>query len=286
MDKAVISHSEVESFSLCERRHYYAFGERLARKRHSAALETGINGHYLMLEVFFKSLQRTGSWDHAMAELQMAIIQSVAKTDDPKVIQDLARIVTGWLEHFREKIETWEILEVESKKQLDFGDFVFAFTCDLVIRERGNRTIIDFKFVYDFYSDDLLALLPQIPRYVGAERALGLGTRYGKYAFVRYRHLKSPSNDDLYAITQIDLPLARIQNAFKDVKLSLQRIQQLRALPLEEWEQSVTRVSSSVVCKRCQFKDLCSAELSGSDGVVIRATEYELSTYGYTEANE
>jgi hypothetical protein len=284
MTKQIISHSEVECFTKCARRHYYSFGEKLARKRFSDALARGIIGHDLM-NTFFTTLKETHTWQLAMDAMDEATVASLITLagagGNVKVIHDLVRITRGWLEHFQDKITQWKILEVEQEKQLDMGDFIFAFKTDLVVNDRGYRDIIDYKFVYDFYEGDMLTLLPQIPRYTGAERAMGYPTRSGKYAFIRYRNLKSPGPDDLYRLANIDMSTPRIQNAFRDVANAAERINELKQLPLQEWEKKTTRVADVWICRACPFKDLCAAELNGSDGRLMRMTEYEPSKYGY-----
>jgi hypothetical protein len=167
------------------------------------------------------------------------------------------------------------------------GEFVFAYTTDLVILERGYRTVIDFKFVYDFYSGDLLTLLPQIPRYIGAERAEGLPTRFGKYGFVRTRNLKSPGPNDLYRLEPLtQLTTAQIQQSFKEVFLALSRITELKDMGLEEWEDNITANRSVWVCKTCPFKRLCAADFAGTDTTLMKMTEFEPSTYGYKVTDE
>jgi hypothetical protein len=215
------------------------------------------------------------------------LIEASQMGHDIKIINNLVRIMRGWLEKFEDRIRYWEIVAVEETQRLDFGDFEFAFTTDLIIKEGGSRKIIDIKFIYDFYTGDLLALLPQIPRYVGADRALGNKTTEGLYGFVRHRNLKAPSPDDLYQLVKLeDLTTERIHQAFRETRIAAQRIAELRKLDRDEWRSRILHVQNVFVCKSCPFKDLCAMEIAGKDSRLLRATEYEENKYGYAVAEE
>jgi CRISPR/Cas system-associated exonuclease Cas4 (RecB family) len=127
-----------------------------------------------------------------------------------------------------------------------------------------------------------MALLPQIPRYVGAARALGMSVREGMYGFIRYRKLNNES--DKYKIVPQSFTSKRVQNSFKDLINSGKEILEFKSLSLEEWKDNTSRVANNLVCKSCSFRELCVAELNGSDGKVIREVDFEVNTrYGYVE---
>jgi hypothetical protein len=278
----VISHSEVETFELCERRHYYAFGEKLRRKTLSLSLQRGILGHEV-LHIYFKSLQETGDI-HAANKTAMKFLSTKLNTSSREVSMELALLLDMFFNTFADTFKHWKIGFVEKEARLDFPDFQYAFTFDLGYFEQGLFKIIDWKFTYDFYDSDMQSLLPQIPRYVGALRALGQSVTKGSYGFIRYRNLKSTDPYDRFALVPVDIPNIRITNSFRDLVNTTKKILPLKKLPLPEWRDSISRTSNQLVCKSCSFKQLCTAELNGSTGKVIRNEFYEINTtYGYKE---
>jgi hypothetical protein len=58
--------------------------------------------------------------------------------------------INGFLTFYKDRILSWDILEVEVTHRLDCGDFDFAFTVDALIREDGRVKVIDWKFIYEF----------------------------------------------------------------------------------------------------------------------------------------
>lgn len=280
-ERITISHSEADGFTSCERRHYYAFGERLESKTKSDPLQRGTDGH-LLFQVFFKYYQQHHNFE--AAKIEMSNYAASVMTPESMVrLGYLLNTMNGFLEFYKERILRWEIIEVEVTHKLELKDFTYAFTPDLIVRENGVLVLIDYKFTYDFYPEYMLQLSPQIPRYMGALRALGIPVEKGAYAFLRYRSLKSDGEGVRYKLEPCTPSYERMQNSFRDLILNVEPVAALRALPLEEWSQKVRRVGMPQICKYCSFKSLCVAELNGSDGKIIRATEYQRSTYGYVE---
>jgi hypothetical protein len=76
--RLIVSHSECDSITLCELRHYYAFGEKLEPIEKSYSLDRGITGHHFM-HIFMKTLKETGNWDDSIEVLNEALAQAVAK---------------------------------------------------------------------------------------------------------------------------------------------------------------------------------------------------------------
>jgi hypothetical protein len=161
------------------------------------------------------------------------------------------------------------------------GDYEYAFKPDLVIREAGVVTVVDYKFVYDFYDDDMLHLIPQIPRYIGALRALEIPAIGGLYFFLRYRNVKGLGEGNRFKLHPTKPSTERIKNGFRDLDLRAREILLTKRNNLQG-----TRIGNQMICKSCSFKDLCVAELNGSDGKILRATEYTESTYGYVQTEE
>jgi hypothetical protein len=282
MSLPVLSHSEADAFELCERRHYYAFGEKLARKTVSKSLQRGILGHEV-LHTYFRVYQETNSLKAAAAASDRLLGSMLFEDEKRDTALELKPLLDYFFSVFEDKFAGWQIQGVEEVNRLAFPDFQFVFQVDLRYKEGGFEYILDWKFTYDFYSGDMQSLLPQVPRYTGALRALGKNIRSGRYGFIRYRNLKSTDPYDKFGIIPMDLSKARIESAFRDLILTQKKIAAKKAMPLSEWKDNVSRTANQLVCKSCSFASLCVAEANGSDGKVIRATYYKPSEYGYSE---
>lgn len=291
----VISHSEVESYLICEQRHFYAFGDSsfgdhagLEPKSFSDSLYRGIAGHEA-LEHFYKALSTGSSWNDAI-ELSQAACRNMALRPNPKfeILTDLAtRILPRFYDYAQEKFrQGWRPAYVEKEFRLEvkFGDiiYVYPFKPDVVMWDPAkNLWVWDHKFVYNFYSDDEIKLLPQIPKYIGALRALDYPIKGGYYNQLRWREVKDLQNHNRQdAFVPSD---TRIKNAFRQQVRVMEQIGKLKRGSLEEWRDNVNRTLNSMVCKSCSFKHLCAAELNGSDGILMRKAEFISNSYGYSE---
>jgi hypothetical protein len=276
--KRIVSGSEIDAFNLCTRRHFYAFHERLERKNKSESLTRGIAGHELY-KVFWTARSEGRTWERSL-ELMEEALSRMIKNIDMKVIINLYQTMTGSLNHYRNRCEEWEILSVEQVYKLEFPDFIYAYSPDLVVRENGATAIVDYKFTYNFYNDVAMQLLPQIPRYVGAHRALNMWVQKGYYWFNRYRIVKEDGPRHRYLLDPVILSNARIKNAFDDVIGTAKRI-----VSIERIDETI-RNANNFVCNTCSFKNICVSELNGGDGKLVRQLEFQPSTYGYQEAEE
>ncbi len=278
--KPTISHSEAETLVRCERQHYYSFGEKITSIQRSDALTRGQIGHLLM-ETFFKHYQETKDFEGSM-QVMVAKAAKILTPYNAKNIGYLLLTMQGFFAFYRERIERWEIVYIEKTFKLETSDFIYAFTPDAIVRENGQLVLIDWKFVYDFYDADMIDLMPQIPRYIGALRALGEHVSHGYYAFLRYRNIKAEGENNRFLLHKTNPGNDRVKNSFRDLILSVEPISKFKAMPLDVWAVNVRRTAEQKVCtKMCNFKSLCVAELNGSDGKLIRQMNYEASSYGY-----
>lgn len=292
----VISHSEVETYLLCEQRHFYAFGDNtfgdlqgLEPLNLSDALYRGIVGHSA-LEAFYKAIKEGKPYDTA-AEMssQECMVWSTKPNPKYNILADLnGRILPRYFEYAKEKFnEGWRPEYVENEFRLKFKvseetTYIYPFKPDVIMRDpNGNLWVWDHKFVYNFYSQEEINLLPQIPKYIGALRALGLHIVGGYYNQLRWREVK-----DLSAHNRLD-PFKpsdeRVVNAFRQQIRVMEKIASLKEGSYEDWEQNLNRTLNGMVCKSCSFKHLCATMLNGSDGKLMRKVEFRANSYGYKE---
>lgn len=289
----IVSHSEIDTFLLCERRHYYAFGEQIQKIHLSESLQRGIAGHS-MQEAFFTWFKQTNSFNYAMEKVDERFSTLIGPVMDPKQLKMLTELqvrVIGYLQHYENTIRQWDIRHVEQTFRVPLTGsiipgLVFAFTPDLIFFHNGRHHVVDWKFPYNFYGPVEISLLPQIPKYISALRMLDMIVGKGYYGMIRYRSLKEPNAPQMFKLQEHTPNRANLERTWKEYHSTVEQIAHFKTVGLVEWEKKVKRVGNQLVCRSCAFKELCAAEKDGSDGKRIRQEMYTKSTYGYVESEE
>jgi hypothetical protein len=297
MSSTVISHSEVDSFLLCEQRHYYAFGDNdgkgLEPKIFSDSLYRGIVGHKA-LEIYFKALMEGSSLRDA-ADQAITTVQEFGLDPQAKY-EILTQLSTELLpRYFEEKAvqwmnNGWKVKAVEKTYRLEVpiegGTLIYPFTPDLIIADPFNEShVVDHKFIYNFYAQAEIDILPQIPKYVGSLRALGKPVKGGIYNMLRWRPVKDQSLDARYRTTPFVPTDTRVKQAFSQQVDAMVRIRDLKEGDNDSWKRTVNlrRVQNNMICKSCSFKTLCTTEMNGGNGILMRQVNYQVNSYGYSE---
>jgi hypothetical protein len=295
------SHSEVESYLLCRRKHFYGYSRRLKRVTESASLAVGSAGHKV-LETFYSTVLEQGgdtiegqqgalevAYLAALAQFEQLVAEGFRDTDDKRM--NLYDILFGW--YFpNEPLVTqgWRVLAVEQKFNLLYdeeNDLSYPFVVDLIARDpEGKTVVVDHKFVWDFYSYEASELQPQIPKYIGALRALNHKIDYGAYNQLRTRLIKgTKQKDGTYPGPTLDqmllqLPLkpnsTRVITTFTEQIEAARQLVDVKIRPIEEQDKLAVRVANKMVCQSCSFKDLCISDLNGANSELLIATEYEV----------
>ena len=259
MSNRLISHSEVESHGQCERKHYYAFTRRLQPKSSSIALQRGNAGHQ-MLENFLTGHDIMHDPKGKLAEIDMM----------PKM--EAMALVTYWINNIWPTL-SWKVHSVEQEFRVPIREgLIYPFKIDLIIEKGRKLYIVDHKFASDAYSDDVVNILPQIPRYMAGLRRVGINIEGGFYNFFRTRKLNNIP--DKYVIKPVVVSETRRQESMKDLIAGMDAILENRP-PI--------RTPNKMNCDHCGFYALCVAELNGQKTEFMERAQYEPNTYGYTE---
>ena len=287
----VISHSEVDSFLLCEQRHFYAFaGEGLEPKQFGDSLYRGIVGHEGMA-AYYTALQE-GSSKADAAEVGLAACRKFGLDPEAKfgILADLStRILPMYFETVSPLWDKgWKVLAVEKTFRLEVPTadrrLVYPFKPDLIIADSaGNIQVVDHKFIYNFYQMDEINLLPQIPKYIGALRALGKPVSGGIYNMIRWRAVKDAGVDANYRREPFKPSNARIRQAFTQQVKIMRKIAELKERSVVDWQSEITRTQNSMICKSCSFRALCINDINGEDSTLMRKVEFRPNSYGYSE---
>lgn len=275
-----VSHSEVDSYLLCRRKHYYGYTKSLQRVQESAALAMGSAGHKI-LEVFYKNILDGHSFDVALAAAKAEADELRQQVSIPA---NRANIFDTLFDIYfpNEPLvkEGWTILAVEKQFNLEYDPDTqaqYPFVVDIIAKSpEGKVVVIDHKFVYDFYNYEASIMQPQIPKYIGALRALNYKIDHGAYNMIRTRKLKESTADGMIAWLDVKPEPARVQQVFKEQIAVASDIMAIKSLDEKQQDEHAYRVANKMVCQSCSFLDICRTELSGGNSKLMIQTEYKI----------
>ena len=287
-----VSHSEVDSYLLCRRKHYYGYGLSLQRVKESSSLATGVAGHKI-LEAFYRTILEAGitadeqkaAFDEALEAATQTYVELTWEGYEDgdrraKLIDILFDEDYGYFHNEFFVNNGWRVLAVEAEYNLVYDDdtqSTYPFVVDMIVQDPdGAYVVIDHKFVYDFYTPEATDLQPQIPKYIGALRALGHEVSYGGYNMLRTRKTKetTPESNNYFMILKPNT--TRITTTFMEQLGVAAEIQALKELPLDVQEKRAYRTANKMICQSCSFRDLCSTELMGGNVELMKKTEYKI----------
>lgn len=275
-----VSHSEVDSYLLCRRKHYYGYTLSLQRVQESAALAMGTAGHKV-LEVFYNTILEGHGYEDALTEAHLVAEELRQEVNVPANRANIFDTLFDFYfpnEPFVK--EGYEILAVEKEFALKYdkeNDLSYPFVVDLIVKSPEGKTIVvDHKFVYDFYNYEASIMQPQIPKYVGALRALNYKIDHGMYNMIRTRKLKEPDAQSMCQLLDVKPEPERVKQVFTEQISVANEIQAIKQRSEEEQSAHAYRVANKMVCQSCSFLDVCRTELSGGNVQLMIQTEYKI----------
>jgi len=275
-----VSHSEVDSYLLCRRKHYYGYTKSLQRVRESAALAMGSAGHKV-LEVFYTNILDGHSFDVALAAAKAEADELRSQVEIPSNRANIFDTLFN-LYFPNEPLvkQGWEILAVEKKFNLEYDPDTqaqYPFVVDVIAKSpEGKVVVIDHKFVYDFYTYEASIMQPQIPKYIGALRALNHKIDHGAYNMIRTRKLKEPDFESMVSWLDVKPEAQRVKQVFTEQIAVASDIMLIKSMSEEQQDAHAYRVANKMVCQSCSFLDICRTELSGGNSKLMIQTEYKI----------
>lgn len=266
MVRKLISHSEVEALGQCEQKHRYAHVDKLTAIRHSAGLSVGTDGHKAF-ETFFKALLDTKG-DEAIAKAQ-AMSVAAGLDNGPVVL----KLFVEWVDKVWPTLG-WKVVACEVELRVAISPtLVYPCKIDLLVEINGDLVLVDHKFLYDFYTQQMVDIFPQMPKYIAALRNNGYPVKYAIYNMVRTR--KVTKFEDRYERLETHPSSDRLKISMGEQIEGMQRIE--RGIPV------TIRSANKMNCGNCQFASLCAAELRGENTKLMRENFFEPNTYGYED---
>lgn len=275
-----VSHSEVDSYLLCRRKHYYGYTLSLQRVQESSALAMGTAGHKV-LEVFYNLILEGATFDAALKATKIIADELRQEVPTPNGRANIFDTLFDYYfpnEPFVK--EGYKILAVEKEFSLQYdeeNDLQYPFVVDLIVESPDGKTIVvDHKFVYDFYNYEASIMQPQIPKYVGALRALNYKIDHGMYNMIRTRKLKEPDAASMCQRLDVKPEAERVRQVFTEQIAVASEIQKIKQMSEADQSAHAYRVANKMVCQSCSFLDICRTELSGGNTKLMIQTEYKI----------
>jgi RecB family exonuclease len=271
------SHSEIETFTECERKHYYRYARRLESKQDSDTLVRGNVIHEVLSEYYLgRKLGKVHfeAMEHALPYIQISLDRY--NIFDPDAMKnEVTNLLFWYWETYAD--DTWRIIdvEVEYKVQLT-DDFILPVKIDLIVEEPGRGIgLIDHKVTYHFFNVDKIDLSPQLPRYMAAALELGMKIDFVAYNEIRRLETKENRADPSLKFRRTVVPLTptKVVTIMREHMEAAERINNLKALGTEAWSLKVIRNPSA--CQYCNMKDLCDAELNDRDPELTALSFYK-----------
>lgn len=309
----LISQSEADSRNSCHRKHYYAFGEpithgvdpivpteetldfeteSLLRISHGVeplafgvALTRGTIGHKA-LEVYYTGILKGRSHEDSYKDALVSLSQ--AALDNPEhmdIVVELTTILANYFQHYGEAdLEEWEPLSIEQEFRFEIpksDGLVFPFRVDAIFRNRktGRIYVVDHKFLYNWYMPNTIRIMPQMPKYIFALRALGYDIHDGMYNMLSTRK----NSKDPFRRAFTNTSEVKAKQFFREQLQTMLEIRGLKEMPNDEWARLHTRRNANAFnCKNCMFLELCAHDLEEMSGrkFFIEAN-FKPNTYGY-----
>lgn len=266
-----ISSSQAASYDTCQKLYELAHIDNLQPKEKSEPLEKGSTGHKI-LEVWAEGIMAGKDSDTALQEGILAGFEY-----NHMLATKVMPMVSHWVKEVFPRLN-WKILAVEKTFYLPVGTandgrtLVYPFTVDLLVEAGGYIVVVDHKFTQDAYDSNIMAITPQLKRYVAGLRALGIKAHHGTYNFFRTRDNMKVLDERL---------VQRDDRANKEQIVEAFTSQVAKMKRIANHEGPYIRSAGSYTCKRCPMLKICVVETRGDDSTLLRQMDYEKNEYTY-----
>lgn len=275
-----VSNSEVSAFTQCERKHYYAHLRNLEPKTTGLALSRGIIGHEALAEYYENNRDPRAA---------SAVIRKYLEGDynaDGVMLMELQVILKRYFAYYEDRDAGSEILAVEKSFEVPVNEsYLYGMRLDALMRLKDGRiAVVDHKFVWDFYTQDVVDMNAQLPKYIGTVRFNGIRADLGILNQIRYRQKKGGNTDEeTFRRTPVMPSNQAIRTTMSEQFKVSERIMARRAMSPEEQSTEAVRTMNQITCKNCSFLSLCLADLNGNDTTNLINNDYQPNSYNYNK---
>lgn len=281
MTELDVSNSQVSTFLRCKRAHYYSYGMKIQSKKPSVAMTRGNMGHVALAQ-YYNSLKLGSTHKVAVKDATVALrdeAEFYPTLDTDTLLRELGSVLSHYFRTYEREASEIEVLEVEKSFEVQItADFSLPFIVDLILRHpRYGVEAWDHKFVWDFWSNKVVDLDPQLPLYYAGLKMFGYHSFGVRYNELRYRDTIENKN---HPETRFKRPAPTItpSNVITTMDEHIEtgrEIYRLKQLPLDVWEKSVVRTRNNQACRNCPFAAICTGDLNGEDRGLYLGYDYE-----------
>lgn len=298
---ARVSHSEVESYLLCRRKHHYGYERSLAPKVEGTALAFGSAGHSV-LEAFYKTIVEAGTTYRAQKKAVPAALAAATtkyhelvaagfQEPDPVDGKDtLWRILFNrYFPNEELTAKGWVIIASERDLILKYDDDrEFPFIADIVAKDPDGKTVVvDFKFLGRFYTEANIETMTQLPKYIGALRALGDRIDYGAYLMFNKTRIigkrsaaqpdgAGPTIEQSQRMSVVRPNSTKVTSVFIEHTIVAEEILERKQMDESTQDATAYRVGYKELCGYCDFRELCLTEQEGGNTKLLLQSAYRV----------
>lgn len=251
----------------------------------------GVVGHEA-LEVFYNTKKR-GLLQSTAVKRALAVVDSgLAKYPTmTKELTHLKEVLKLYFIHYEN--EPFTVVETETMYDTVFDNSienVYGMRLDMLVKyPNGDYVLIDHKFVYDFYTDKVIKVNPQMLKYIATLKANGIHVKKFMYNQIRYRSVtvkvsKQTGELDysgIFVRSFVIPSTTKITNTVKQHAKVANQISALMALPKEEHLEAATMNQGMYSCDKCSYWPLCEDMLEGRNHTNTMKVLYVQNDYGY-----
>lgn len=269
----LFSNSGITAANECSRRYDYQYGRKLMAADPSSRenMYRGVVGHAALAE-YYEAKKNGFDESFARKAAYSVVIDQITKNPHHALLlMKLRELIETYFE-FYEVRDTFKVISVETVYTTPVTPTDhFGAILDLIIQYtegplKDRMAVVDHKFVYNFLNPDVLELDPQIPKYILVAKANGFPVSMGIYNQLRHREMKSPNYPDMFQRLQDRSgPKAR-QGMWEEQEKTIAKINK---------NEPTIATLSHMVCKGCDFRTLCKAELNGEPTATLLKTAYQ-----------
>ncbi len=265
-----ISHSEVESYSRCQKAHLFSYGMGLTSIEPNVFLQTG-NAFHELAEIYYKALKAGAEGTEAFIEANTHYMSLVLSGKyETEFLNTAHRLFKDYVDFYDWR--EWEVLMVEGYFEFPLTDEItFNGHIDLVVRFKngphvGKLGVVDHKTGLNFMNQVQVDMHSQIPKYIYVLNSLPLfdqSVKVGVINQARWRKVTNPI--DQFSRREITPTALEQDNIIKNHIKWCNRIVERRKFPIHDWHEEATLTEIKDICKFCDFATPCKEERAGKD---------------------
>lgn len=270
------SNSGITVANECTRRYDYQYNRKLMAADPSSRenMYRGVVGHAALAE-YYEAKKNGKSEDQCRKAAYAVVFDQITKNPHHALLlTKLRELLEKYFEYYEAR-DTFKIISVETvyTTEITATDH-FGAILDLVIqftegRNKDEFAVMDHKFVYNFLNPDVLEMDAQIPKYIVVARANGYPATMGIYNQLRHREMKNPNYTDIFQ-RELDRSGPKARRAMWD--------EQAKTIAKLNRNEPTVATLSHMVCKGCDFRKLCKAELNDEPTTTLLKVEYQTRT--------